>query len=87
MVKYDSFANFAEVNKEKLFRKWDRRDKESVMCDFIYIVEVIELKNDILLGVRTYDEDYKDLMYPYTTYLKLSEIDLAFSPDDIEGDD
>ena len=64
---------------------------EDATADTVLIREAIELPNgDVLLGVQVVDDDYDDTldMSPeevYMEYVKLSEIELAYSPVDQFG--
>ena len=92
------FKEWLEVHKDDCFRYWvhkimftpyeveekfeDQSCFEDDICSYGYIVEhVILPDNDILLGLR------EDKEYGYTTYKKLSEIDLALSESDNEDEE
>ena len=92
------FKEWLEVHKDDCFRYWvhkimftpyeveekfeDQSCLEDTEASFGYIVDYIVLPdNDILLGLR------EDKEYGYTTYKKLSEIDLALSDKDNEDEE
>ena len=87
-----NFDKFLEEHKDESFRYWihkriftpyeqeqkfeDESTLESTECSYVYIVESVKLPNgDILLGLS---EDRSG----YTSYYKLSELDLALSKSD-----
>lgn len=92
------FKEWLELHKDDYFRYWvhkfmftpyeveekfeDQSCFEDETCSYGYIVEHVVLpNNDVLLGFR------EDKEYGYTTYKKLSEIDLALSDKDNEDEE
>lgn len=54
------------------------------MCEYVYIRQAISLGNDWLIGYATYDERRENKMHPSLTWVRLSEIDLAWVESDEE---
>lgn len=73
----------------KLFRVWYDKDPESEEeCSYEWFSQVIELPNgDILIGMRGYDDREEDCRSKSIYYHRLSEIQFAFCPSDMEDDD
>lgn len=73
----------------KLFCVWYDKDPESEEeCSYEWFSQVIELPNgDILIGMRGYDYREEDCRSKSIYYHRLSEIQFAFCPSDMEDDD
>lgn len=78
---FDNFGEFVKLNKDKLFRMWYNDNLESY-CNYIYITGSIPIYNDILVLYQQFDETQEDNMYPSISFVKLSEITLAYYEDD-----
>lgn len=68
----------------RLFRLWHKGDDADEMYEYVYIRQAISLHNDWLIGYATYDERRENKMYPSLTWVRLSEIDLAWVESDEE---
>lgn len=74
---------------DRLFRIWIHHPGENYWeeeCDYVFIKEAIELPDgDILLGFHfILDADDLDDENPHIEYWKLSQLQLAYYPDDIK---
>lgn len=67
----------------RLFRLWHKDDNPDEVCEYVYLKQAIAIGNDWMIGYATYDERKENHMYPSLTWVRLSEIDLAW----VEGDD
>lgn len=75
---------FRAYAKDKLFRLWHKGDDADEVCEYVYLRQAINLGNDWLVGYADYDEHRENLMYPGLTWVRLSEIDLAWYKGDEE---
>ena len=87
---FENFGEFVRINKNKLFRMWyDSNEEEgsSLGANYVYIVGSIPLKDDIMLLIRHYDDNYIDYKYPSVDLVKLSEVSFAYYVDDQEEEE
>ena len=73
--------------KDRLFRIFFRNGDEDAECDYVYLVQWINLGNDILIGVQFADDSYPNNRYPSLDYYLLSEIQLCYFAGDDEDED
>lgn len=73
---------------EKIIVRIFKRDDDEQICEYYYVVHYITLADGkIMLGLMEYSEFEENSMYPYITYYRLGEIDIAISnldQDDME---
>ena len=87
-----NFADwFNSYARDKLFCLWYKEDEKlglddgyDGVCQYVYLRQAINLGNDWLIGYAVFDEREKDNMYPSLTWVRLSEIDLAWVESDEE---
>ena len=75
---------FRTYAKDKLFRLWHKGDDADEVCEYVYLRQAINLGIDWMIGYATYDERKENKMYPRLTWVRLSEIDLAWVESDEE---
>lgn len=94
-LKYNQHKVFRIWKYKKMFTPYEMEQKfedesiyESTNCEFVIFTEIIPLYNDYMLGYILADGYYynelKDMPEnkKYTSYIKLSEIEIAYAEND-----
>lgn len=79
-----TFEQWHAKHKDEVVRLWiDKTDPDEV-CELVYITEIVDTGEGIMIGVQTADDTYDDGRYPMIDYLMLRDVTLAISAQDQE---
>lgn len=79
-----TFEQWHEKHKDEVVRLWTDKTDPDEVCELVYITEIVDTGEGIMIGVPTADDTYDDNRYPMIDYLMLRDVTLAISAQDQE---
>ena len=79
-----TFEQWHEKHKDEVIRLWTDKTDPDEVCELVYITEIVDTGEGIMIGVQTADDTYDDDRYPMIDYLMLRDVTLMISAKDQE---
>mgnify|MGYP007007950179 CR=1 FL=1 len=79
-----TFEQWHEKHKDEVIRLWTDKTDPDEVCELVYITEIVDTGEGIMIGVQTADDTYDDARYPMIDYLMLRDVTLMISAKDQE---
>lgn len=79
-----TFEQWREKHKDEVVRLWTDKTDPDEVCELVYITEIVDTGEGIMIGVQIADDTYDDDRYPMIEYLMLRDVALMISAKDQE---
>lgn len=79
-----TFEQWHEKHKDEVVRLWTDKTDPDEVCELVYITEIVDTGEGIMIGVQIADDTYDDDRYPMIEYLMLRDVALMISAKDQE---